>query len=300
MPLCTINSGVSLAASSVLLHTGTGGRVSESGTIAVSTVALQVDGCSLHPVPGGAVSDDSRQLLKRAAAFSLALHLVLVAAALIVTYWRQSAVVGTPQEEILDITIVPLSALDTVLPRGSPISPELPKSESVAPEQPREKPLQEQTESDPQKKTETAKKIVASKTLPVKHATPDASNTQTTNIASTHSSSQPLGVANGDAIPVEQARISYQDMVATLLARAKRYPERALKRGMTGEGSIRLEISADGSLADFEIIRSTETPILDEELKAMVERAAPFPAFPSDLRKNRLALVVPIAFRLKS
>jgi TonB family protein len=69
---------------------------------------------------------------------------------------------------------------------------------------------------------------------------------------------------------------------------------------MTGEGAIRLEISSDGSLSNVEILRSTETQILDEELKAMAERAAPFPAFPSDLRKNKLALVVPIAFRLES
>jgi len=251
-------------------------------------------------VPGGAVADDSRQLFKRAAGFSLALHLALVAVALIVTHWRQSAIIGTPQDEILDITIVPLSALDTVLPKGVSVAPESPKSEPVAPEQSREKSVQARPKSEPQKQLETAKKIVASKALIVKHPAPDTGSAQKTDLPSTQSSLQPLGVVNGDAIPVEQARISYQDMVATLLARAKRYPERALKRGMTGEGSIRLEISADGSLADFEIIRSTETPVLDEELKAMVERAAPFPAFPSDLRKSRLALVVPIAFRLKS
>ena len=267
----------------------------------MSAAALQFESCSLHPVPGGALADDSRQLLKRAAAFSIALHLALVAIALVITYWQRSAIVGTPQEEVLDITIVPLSALDTVLPKGAPAPPQLPRSESVAPEQPREKPSADQIKQEPPKKLDPPKKIVASKALITKHAiTPDTDSSRSSDAVSNPSVPQPFGVANGDAVPLEQARISYQDMVATLLARAKRYPERALKRGMTGEGSIRLEISADGSLADFEIIRSTETPILDEELKAMVERAAPFPAFPSDLRKNRLALVVPIAFRLKS
>jgi len=87
-------------------------------------------------------------------------------------------------------------------------------------------------------------------------------------------------------------------MVASLLARAKRYPERALRRRMTGDGAIRIEIASDGSLAEFNIIDSTDSPILDEELKAMVDRAAPFPAFPPDLRRQSLALVVPITFRL--
>ena len=85
-----------------------------------------------------------------------------------------------------------------------------------------------------------------------------------------------------------------------MLARAKRYPERALKRRMTGEGSIRIEIAHDGSVAGFQIVRSTDAPILDDELRAMVDRAAPFPSFPSDLRKRSLALIVPIAFRLDS
>jgi protein TonB len=83
------------------------------------------------------------------------------------------------------------------------------------------------------------------------------------------------------------------------LAHAKRYPERALKRRVTGEGTIKIEIQSDGSLSDFQIIQSTDTTILDEELKAMVERAEPFPAFPNDLRKQSLTLVVPIAFRLE-
>lgn len=266
----------------------------------MSAVALQVGCRSLHPVPGGAVLDESRQLLRRAGAISLALHFALVAAALIITHWRQSAIVATPQEEILDITIVPLSALDTLLPKGAPAAPDLSQSESVVPKQNHEKPSLDQTKPEPIRKLQVPKQIVASKALSVKHSAPEAGPSPTDNNAPSQRAPQPLGVANGDTVSLEQARISYQDMVATLLARAKRYPERALKRGMTGEGSIRLEISADGSIADFEIVRSTETPVLDEELKALVQRASPFPAFPSDLHKSRLALVVPIAFRLKS
>lgn len=87
-------------------------------------------------------------------------------------------------------------------------------------------------------------------------------------------------------------------MVATRLARAKRYPERALIRRKTGEGSIRLEISADGSVSQMTILHSTNTPILDDELLAMVKRASPFPAFPKDLRKDRVAFIIPVAFRL--
>ncbi len=252
-----------------------------------------------HPVPRGAVVDDAGRLLTRSTLISIGLHLSLVVIALAINYWPRSEVVGTPVEEVLDVTIIPLSALETMLPQGAPVPPQPVITE---PEAAKSEPKKLEA---PEPKAAPAKKIVSSKTLSPSVASMTTvsernraqdSNTQT----SVANSAQQFGVANGDAISLEQARISYQDMVATLLARAKRYPERALKRRMTGEGSIRLEITPDGSLAAFQIIRSTETPILDEELRAMVERAAPFPAFPSDLRKNKLALVVPIAFRIES
>ncbi len=265
--------------------------------MSAAAVALTtIEDSRTHPVPRGAMTDDSGRLLTRSTLLSVALHLGLAAIALAINYWPRSEVVGTPVEEVLDVTIIPLSALDTVLPQGAPVPPQ----QSVT------EPMQSEPKKleAPKPKEEPAKKVVMSKTLSPRSRTSESSEksraqdsgapTTSTNTA------QQFGVANGDAISLEQARISYQDMVATLLARAKRYPERALKRRMTGEGSIRLEITPDGSLADFQIIRSTETPILDDELRAMVERAAPFPAFPSDLRKNRLALVVPVAFRIES
>lgn len=272
--------------------------------MSAAAVALQFDtSTTAHPVPRGAALDDGRQLLSRGALVSLALHLALATVAVAINYWPQSAVVGTPVEEVMDVTIIPLSALDTVLPQGAPVPPQPAVIEPVAPPPPvpaKREPLKPKAE----KPAEIAKKIVASKTLAPKNTvltdTEDQRASETTAASTSPVISQQFGVANGEAVSLENARISYQDMVATLLARAKRYPERALKRRVTGEGAIRLEISADGSLANFQILRSTETPLLDEELRAMVERAAPFPAFPSDLRKNRLALVVPIAFRLES
>ena len=247
-----------------------------------------------HPVPKGRSVDDSRSLLKRSACISVALHLLLALVAAILNYWPTSGITGTPQEEIMNVTIVPLSAFDTLLPKGSP------QEAPVAPEQPKKAEEIKDTavakvKSEPLKKIVPLRSPALSKSKPAQTDVADSSSS-----ASTQAAVQPLGVAHGEAISLEQARISYQDMVATLLARAKRYPERALKRRMTGEGTIRIEISADGSLSRFQIVRSTELPILDEELRAMVSRAAPFPAFPSDLSKSSLALVVPVAFKLQS
>lgn len=270
-------------------------------TATIALVAFE-NSSAPHPVPRGAAVDDGRRLLSRGAFLSLALHLGLAIIVLAINYWPRSELIGTPVEEVLDVTIIPLSALDTILPQGAPVPPQTVITE------PEHAPLVPQkldsVKIKPEPPASPLKRIVASKTLTSTNRSPndsdDRSAPDSALMSTTAHPSQQFGVANGEASSIEHARISYQDMVATLIARAKRYPERALKRRMTGEGSIRLEISADGSLAHFQILRSTETPILDEELRAMVDRAAPFPAFPSDLRKDRLALVVPIAFRLSS
>ncbi len=251
---------------------------------------------TLHPVPQRRKLDDSSALFRRSAIASVVLHLLTIALAVIVQYWPSSALVGAPQDQILDVTIIPLSALDTILPKGS-TAPDNTPPQIVSEEKPVE-PVTRKIEKD-----STQRKIIAAKSIATVRPAPskerEESSSETKEQTNQLSGSQPIGVAHGEAASIEQARISYQDMVATLLARAKRYPERALKRRMTGEGAIRIEISANGSLSDFQIIQSTTTPILDEELRAMVERASPFPAFPADLRKGSLALVVPVAFRLE-
>lgn len=196
---------------------------------------------------------------------------------------------GTPQELVIPIFLVPLSALETNLPprvvleqKSLPAPTQVPAHS--LPKQPLPKqPLPKQPMT----------RIVARAIKAQEQSAPSYGNT-----GSTIQSSQAATAANGD--PSEPARISYQDMVATLIARAKRYPEHALRRHTTGDGIIRIKISSGGSLTDLEIIRSTDSPILDEELKDMVHRAAPFPAFPNDLRKNSLALTVPVSFQLKN
>jgi len=263
----------------------------------VAAVSAPIETCyrRTHPVPRGALADDAKPLLKRAALISVVFHVTLALVCLAINYWPQSAAIGIPQEEILDVTIIPLSALDTMLPKGA-------KEDTTSTEVEKINAVENKERPEVKNKKDKAKSIVPSSRLSSSTA-PDAQNHENENSNSSlpvNPSATKLGTAKGLDIPLEQARISYQDMVATMIARAKRYPERALKRRMTGEGTIRLEIASDGTLADFTIVRSTEASVLDEELKAMVERAAPFPAFPSDLRKSRLALIVPIAFRLES
>lgn len=230
------------------------------------------------------IKRSSALLMRYSLLASLALHLGCIAIVLLMQLIPSVDLNGTPQELVIPIFLVPLSALETNLPPRVVLEQKsLPAPTQVPAHSLPKQPLPKQPMT----------RIVAQAIKAQKQSAPSYDNTE-----STIQSSQAATAANGD--PSEPARISYQDMVATLIARAKRYPEHALRRHTTGDGIIRIKISSGGSLTDLEIIRSTDSPILDEELKDMVHRAAPFPAFPNDLRKNSLALTVPVSFQLKN
>jgi TonB family protein len=232
------------------------------------------------------------------ALLSLSLHLIVIISAVAMDFWGDEAVLGTPQEEVLDVSIVPLSALDTLLPKGDASSKlDATKHEAITTDNPEFKTPQ-RAEISSKTETKNHKPVKKLKIAQERSNLQDASKGVELNSKSS-TVPQGFGVSSGDDIAIGQARINYQDMVATLIARAKRYPERALKRGVIGDGSVRIEISSNGSVADIKIVQSTEAPILDEELKAMVDRAAPFPAFPRDLNKSVLAVIVPVSFRIE-
>ena len=225
------------------------------------------------------IKRSSALLMRYCFLVSLALHIGCIAIVLLMQLLPSADLNGTPQELVIPIFLVPLSALETNLPQRV-----------VQEQKSLPAPMQVPTHSLPK---QPMTRIVAQAIKAQKQSSPSYGDTE-----STTQSSQAATAANGD--PSEPARISYQDMVTTLIARAKRYPEHALRRHTTGDGIIRIKISSGGSLTDLEILRSTDSPILDEELKDMVHRAAPFPAFPNDLRKNSLALTVPVSFQLKN
>ncbi len=250
-------------------------------------------------------AEDARRFFRTGLCASLGVHAVVALAGWLFVhfYFPAKEEVVLPQApELFDISIVPLSALETVLPQGAPVeksaeAPPIAKEES--PPQPvKEKPQPPEVVA-PKKKVEQPKAI---KEKPERRAPVEpqaASLAPVREGADVPSTNQQPGFVNGTGPSNEKARLNYQEAVAMLLARAKRYPERALRRGVTGEATIRIEIRSDGSLSDFEIVRSAGASVLDEELRAMVDRASPFPSFPGDLKRPSLALVVPVAFTIK-
>ncbi len=251
---------------------------------------------------------ESRRLFRKTLCASVGFHLVgLVAGWLVLhTYFPAKQEVLLPQApEYFDISIVPLSAFETVLPKGAPVEKSVEASpipeKETPPEPVKEKPQPPEVVV-PKKKLESpkqAKQKPEQKPEQKIASGPPASSVAPALVSNAQSPGQQPGFVNGTGPSNEKARLNYQEAVASLLARAKRYPERALRRGVTGEATIRIEIRADGSLAGFEILRSAGASVLDEELRSMVDRASPFPSFPGDLQRQSLALVVPVAFTIK-
>jgi protein TonB len=64
------------------------------------------------------------------------------------------------------------------------------------------------------------------------------------------------------------------------------YPEAARRQGIYGSLKLTVSIYADGRIEDIEVDRSSGSKILDTAAIKIVELAAPYAAFPDDMRKK--------------
>ncbi|HVI50559.1 MAG TPA: TonB family protein [Candidatus Sulfotelmatobacter sp.] len=101
------------------------------------------------------------------------------------------------------------------------------------------------------------------------------------------------------ALPQEQLS-AYVAVIRTKMEKAKRYPSQARYDGQEGTVALRFSLDSRGQLLSASVQGSSGIASLDEEAVHMAQRAAPFPAFPSSLETERLDLVVPVKFSLKS
>jgi protein TonB len=92
---------------------------------------------------------------------------------------------------------------------------------------------------------------------------------------------------------------TWKIQVAALLERNKRYPPEAQSR--REQGVVRLFFSLDrkGMVIASRVATSSGSPSLDQEAMALVRRAQPFPAPPSELAGAHVDLTVPIRFNLR-
>lgn len=107
------------------------------------------------------------------------------------------------------------------------------------------------------------------------------------------------------AVPTDRAaeiaaevRASYQDVLADWLRRHRQYPMHLRRRGVEGDGSLRLRVDRGGNVA----LARMENPIPDARLNELsmelVRRSSPFPRMPGDLDGESFECVIDIRYRL--
>ena len=91
----------------------------------------------------------------------------------------------------------------------------------------------------------------------------------------------------------------YLGMVRARILQHRKYPALSRRRGHEGVTQVRFTLAASGTLmGGVQMLNSSGYTVLDQQAQKCVQAAAPFPAFPEELHKSSLTVVVPITFRL--
>lgn len=91
----------------------------------------------------------------------------------------------------------------------------------------------------------------------------------------------------------------YYALLQAWLEQHRRYPSRARSLRQEGTAFLFFVIDRQGQVLESHLERSSGHRLLDEEVLAMVARAARLPPPPAELARASIALVVPVAFTLR-
>lgn len=119
--------------------------------------------------------------------------------------------------------------------------------------------------------------------------------------AATSQAKQSSGSSNAATSGGQSAATkSYYSMLASKLARNKRYPSASRRRSEEGVATLYFVVSRDGSVSQASIRTSSGFARLDDAVLDMLKRAAPLPAFNDDMTEQQLTIVIPVEFKLSS
>jgi periplasmic protein TonB len=93
--------------------------------------------------------------------------------------------------------------------------------------------------------------------------------------------------------------LRWQSALAAHIERFKRYPAEARARDERGIVTVAFTIDRDGHVLTSNIVKSSGSPLLDQEVLTMLTRAQPMPRPPADVPTAALSFVVPVRFAIK-
>jgi protein TonB len=101
------------------------------------------------------------------------------------------------------------------------------------------------------------------------------------------------------AAPAAQAQATWEGALVAHLARFKRFPPAAQRRGEQGIVLMHVTMTRAGMVVAMTVVRKSGYADLDEEAKAWMSRAQPLPAAPPEVTAQQPEIVVPLRFTLR-
>jgi protein TonB len=259
-----------------------------------------------------ALSDDNRSAefmrWSLAGAIVLAGHLALVAG-----YWMlpepdADGAAASPVVivELAPVPVAPASQQDLAPgPDMVEATPTPPPSKQTAPEEvqpvpkmdaPAEVTLPEPEPKPQEQKVEESNATPQTDTPPVQVA--PAPQTTAAPRSDLNTAAVPAAPAPG-SVSDRAAIASWRDLLLTRLQQSKRYPAAAEARREQGVVTLNFVVDRKGHVLARNIVKSSGSSALDDEVMAMVKRAEPLPAFPPAMTQGSISLTVPIRFSLR-
>ncbi len=220
-----------------------------------------------------------------------------------------------PPAEAVEPGSEPLSPIATPRPAQALAVSEQVKAQLIEPPRPEvsRTPTKPRTKSKPKTKPKVAKKP---KPTPRTAKPTNAGRSKGAAIAKRAKSSGKIGTGSGKAGAGKgkggrgtgkgsgsgagaKGSANYYGKLASWLNRHKRYPSRARRLRQEGTVKVLFTIDRRGRLLSHRIVASSGHALLDQEVKAMLKRASPLPAFPAGMSQSKLTLTVPIRFNLR-
>jgi protein TonB len=148
---------------------------------------------------------------------------------------------------------------------------------------PKAKPVVQQAKPAPTPPVLAAKRV--------EHATPTPN---------TAPAAAPVAAQPSNSRATAAAKASWQSQLLSHLARYKRYPDEARRRGIQGTCQVRFNLDHNGAVLSVELAKSSGNAALDRATLAMIRRASPVPTPPAQLLSNgHLEIVAPFIYSLE-
>lgn len=113
------------------------------------------------------------------------------------------------------------------------------------------------------------------------------------------SEAKPAAPRQAAASAPSAAKASWQSQLLSHLARYKRYPEDARRRGLKGTNQLRFVVDGKGMVLSYSLVGKSGSASLDRATLQMIRRAQPLPPPPPELLNNgTLEVVAPFIYSL--